>query len=111
MPGMENVTSLGLRVEKFKKNFFKHFQANYPTLYHIFFDPIGTHKKSRAFIGFLLGFFLDVLLYECIIIDLQFDPYTSVCLGGIVITMLSIGCAMSIQVIINSVSLIPRHYI
>lgn len=102
MPGMENVTNLGLRVEKFKKDFLKHYQTKFPILFRICFDPIGTHKKSRAFIGFLLGFFMAVLLYECIIVDLQFDAYTSVCLGGILITMLSIGCALSIQVIINS---------
>ncbi|KAK9310033.1 hypothetical protein QLX08_000508 [Tetragonisca angustula] len=110
MSGLENVTNLGLRVERFKKNFLRHFQANYPTLYPIFLGPIGTHKKSRAFIGFLLGFFLGVLLYECIIIDLQFDPYTSVCLGGIVITMLSIGCAVSIQVRCICILTIPAFF-
>lgn len=97
---MENVTIIGLRVEKFKKDFFKYYQEHFPTLFDITFDPIGTHKTSRAIIGFFLGFFMGVLLYELIIVDLQFDAYTTVCLGGILILMLSIGCALSIQVII-----------
>ncbi|XP_068987148.1 protein sneaky [Bombus flavifrons] len=110
MPGMENVTNLGLRVEKFKKDFLKHYQAKFPILFRICFDPIGTHKKSRAFIGFLLGFFMAVLLYECIIVDLQFDAYTSVSLGGILIMMLSIGCALSIQVRCISILTIPAFF-
>lgn len=104
IPRMENVTIIGLRVEKFKKNFFKYYQEHFPTLFNITFDPIGTHKTSRAIIGFFLGFFMGVLLYELIIVDLQFDAYTTVCLGGILILMLSIGCAVSIQVIINTFS-------
>lgn len=98
MPGLEHVTNVGLRVEQFKKNFFKYYLANFPTLFHICYDPIGTHKKSRACFGFLLGFSFGVFLYEGIIIDLQFDAYTSVTLGGIVIVMLSVACASSIQV-------------
>ena len=102
MPGLENVTNFGLRVEKFKKKFFKYYLKHFPTLFHICYDPIGTHKKMRAFIGFLLGFFMAVLLYEFIIVDLQFDMYTSFCLGVVLVTMLSIGCASSIQVPITN---------
>ncbi|XP_076749463.1 protein sneaky [Xylocopa sonorina] len=110
MPGLENVTKLGVRVAKFKENFLASYLTNFPTLFHICYDPIGTHKKSRAFIGFLLGFFLAVLLYESIIVDLRFDPYTTVCLGGILITMLSIGCALSIQVRCISILTIPSFF-
>lgn len=99
MPGLESATKFGRRVEKFKKSFFKFYLNNFPTLFHICYDPIGTHKKARAFIGFLLGFFMAVLLYEFIIVDLQFDKYTSFSLAIILVIMLSIGCATSIQVL------------
>ncbi|XP_053970630.1 protein sneaky-like isoform X2 [Hylaeus volcanicus] len=95
---MENVTNIGRRVEKLKKKFFKYYSSHFPTLFHISYDPIGTHKKSRAFAGFLMGFVLGVLLYEFIIVDLHFDRYTSFVLAVIVVTMLSVGCAASIQV-------------
>ncbi|XP_003700230.1 protein sneaky [Megachile rotundata] len=98
MSGLEKTTNLGVRVEKFKKSFFKYYLKNCPTLFHICYDPIGTHKKARAFVGFLLGFFMAVLLYEGIIVDLGFDRYTSLSLGAIVVVMLSVGCAASIQV-------------
>lgn len=98
MPDLEKTTNLGIRVEKFKKNFFKYYLQQCPSLFHICYDPIGTHKKSRAFIGFLLGFFMSVLLYEGIIVDLNFDRYTSLSLAGIIVSMMSIGCASSIQV-------------
>ncbi|XP_017877691.1 E3 ubiquitin-protein ligase DCST1 [Ceratina calcarata] len=110
MPGLENVTNLGLRVQKFKKSFLKNYLETCPTLFHICYDPIGTHKRSRAFIGFLLGFFMGVLLYECIIVDLQFDPYTSVSLGGIVTIMLSIGCASSIQIRCVCILTVPAFF-
>ncbi|XP_054001811.1 protein sneaky isoform X2 [Hylaeus anthracinus] len=95
---MENATSIGRRVEKLKKKFFKYYSSHFPTLFHVSYDPIGTHKKSRAFAGFLMGFVLGVLLYEFIIVDLHFDRYTSFGLAVVVVAMLSIGCAASIQV-------------
>ncbi|XP_076235359.1 protein sneaky [Calliopsis andreniformis] len=110
MPGLESTTNFGLRVERFKKNFFKFYSRNFPTLFHICYDPIGTHKKSRAVIGFLLGFFMAVLFYELIIVDLQFDKYTSFSLAVILTTMLSIGCATSIQVRCVCLLTIPAFF-
>ncbi|XP_076289582.1 protein sneaky [Lasioglossum baleicum] len=95
---MENQTEIGRRVEIFKKAFFKYYLSHFPTLYHLCYDPIGTHKKTRAFVGFLFGFSKAVILYKWIIVDLRFDKYTSFVLAVILVTMLSIGCASSIQV-------------
>ncbi|XP_029042861.1 protein sneaky [Osmia bicornis bicornis] len=110
MPDLEKTTNLGIRVEKFKKNFFKYYLQQCPSLFHICYDPIGTHKKSRAFIGFFLGFFMSVLLYEGIIVDLNFDRYTSLSLAGIIVSMMSIGCASSIQVRCVCILTIPAFF-
>ncbi|CAK9814408.1 Protein sneaky [Anthophora quadrimaculata] len=110
MPGLENATKLGLRVEIFKKKFLNYYVTSCPTLFHICYDPIGTHKKARAFIGFFLGFLMGVIFYVYIIVDLQFDPYVTVSLGGIVIVMLSIGCASSIQVRCICLLTIPAFF-
>ncbi|KZC06683.1 PREDICTED: DC-STAMP domain-containing protein 1-like [Dufourea novaeangliae] len=95
---MENQTKIGRRAEIFKKNFFKVYLNNFPTLFHICYDPIGTHKKSRAFVGFLFGLSLAIILYEFVIVDLHFDKYTSFALCIIICVMLSVGCASSIQI-------------
>lgn len=70
----------------------------YSFLFHVCYDPIGTHKKIRAVFGFIFGFLLALIFYLTIIIDLELNRYTTVVLGAIVVTMLSIGCASSIQV-------------
>ncbi|XP_044013553.1 protein sneaky, partial [Aphidius gifuensis] len=81
-----------------------------PKLYHICFDPIGEHKKIRSLFGFFLGLILSIIFYITIIIDLEFDKYTTLVLGGIVIIMLSIGCASSIQVRCISILTIPVFF-
>ncbi|XP_046493019.1 protein sneaky [Neodiprion pinetum] len=78
-----------------------------PTLYGVCYDPPGQHKKSRAAIGFLLGVTLGVLFYELVIVDLEFSPYTTLALGAVVIVMLAVGCASSIQVRCISLLTIP----
>jgi hypothetical protein len=99
MSGLEQLSRFGLMIDKARKNFLKYYQRKFPKLYRICFDPIGTHRRVRAFIGFLFGFVAAVLLYEGIIVNLEFDMYTSLSLGAILILMLSIGCAVSMQVI------------
>lgn len=64
-------------------------------LYH---DPPGTHKITRAIVGFFFGFSLAVFFYVTVILDLGFQPYTTFALGSIIVTMMSVGCALSIQV-------------
>lgn len=114
MPGLERINRCGRLIEGARRDFLKYYLKKCPTLFHICYDPIGTHRKARAFIGFLFGFVAAVVLYEGIIVDLQFDTYTSVSLGAILVAMLSIGCASSIQVIFfsyftqfSSVSFVP----
>jgi len=99
MSGMERLSRFGRMIEKARKDFLKYYQKKCPTLFRVCFDPIGTHRGTRAFIGFLLGFVAAVSLYEGIIVNLEFDMYTSLALGAILIVMLSIGCAISMQVI------------
>lgn len=99
MPGLERINRCGRLIEGTRRDFLKYYLKKCPTLFHICYDPIGTHRKARAFIGFLFGFLAAVVLYEGIIVDLQFDAYTSISLGAILVMMLSIGCASSIQVI------------
>jgi len=99
MPGLERINLCGRLIEGARRDFLKYYLKKCPTLFHICYDPIGTHRKARAFIGFLFGFVAAVVLYEGIIVDLQFDMYTSISLGAILVAMLSIGCASSIQVI------------
>ncbi|XP_024880185.1 E3 ubiquitin-protein ligase DCST1-like [Temnothorax curvispinosus] len=98
MPGLERINRCGRLIEGARRDFLKYYLKKCPTLFHICYDPIGTHRKARAFIGFLYGFVAAVVLYEGIIVDLQFDTYTSISLGAILVAMLSIGCASSIQV-------------
>jgi len=99
MPGLERLNRCGRLIEGIQRDFLKYYLKKCPTLFHICYDPIGTHRKARAFIGFLFGLVAAVVLYEGIIVDLQFDAYTSLSLGAILVVMLSIGCASSIQVI------------
>lgn len=99
MPGLERLNRCGRLIEGIQRDFLKYYLKKCPTLFHICYDPIGTHRKARAFIGFLFGLVAAVVLYEGIIVDLQFDAYTSISLGAILVVMLSIGCASSIQVI------------
>jgi len=99
MSGLERVTHLGRTVEKVRKSFLKRYRKICPKLYHICYDPIGTHRRARAFIGFLFGFVAAASLYEGIIVNLEFDMYTSFFLGIILVVMLSIACAISMQVI------------
>ncbi|KAL6265156.1 hypothetical protein P5V15_005242 [Pogonomyrmex californicus] len=98
MPGLERLNRCGRLIERVQKDFLKYYLKKCPTLFHICYDPIGTHRKARAFIGFLFGFVAGVLLYEGIIVDLQFDTYTSIFLGAFLVVVLSIGCASSIQI-------------
>ncbi|XP_011163830.1 protein sneaky [Solenopsis invicta] len=98
MPGLERLNRCGRLIESARRDFLKYYLKKCPSLFHICYDPIGTHRKARAFIGFLFGFVAAVVLYEGIIVDLQFDTYTSISLGAILVAMLSIGCASSIQV-------------
>ncbi|XP_011864564.1 PREDICTED: DC-STAMP domain-containing protein 1-like [Vollenhovia emeryi] len=97
MPGLERINRCGRLIEGARRDFLKYYLKKCPTLFHICYDPIGTHRKARAFIGFLFGFVAAVVLYEGIIVNLQFDTYTSISLGAILVAMLSIGCASSIQ--------------
>lgn len=109
MSGLERINRCGRLIEGIRRGFLKYYLKKCPTLFHICYDPIGTHRKARAFIGFLFGFLAAVVLYETIIVDLQFDAYISISLGAILVLMLSIGCASSIQVI--SFSYFTRFYI
>lgn len=109
MSGLDRINRCGRLIEGTRRGFLKYYLKKCPTLFHICYDPIGTHRKARAFIGFLFGFLAAVVLYEAIIVDLQFDPYISISLGAILVVMLSIGCASSIQVI--SFSYFIRFYI
>ncbi|XP_078050611.1 protein sneaky isoform X1 [Augochlora pura] len=107
---MESQTNIGRRVETFKKTYFKYYLRHFPTLFHVCYDPIGTHRKARAFAGFLLGFTMAVVLYRFIIVDLRFDKYTSFGLAVGLVTMMSIGCAASIQVRCICVLTIPAFF-
>jgi len=110
MPGLERINRCGRLIEGARRDFLKYYLKKCPTLFHICYDPIGTHRKARAFIGFLFGFVASVVLYEGIIVGLQFDMYTSISLGAILVVMLSIGCASSIQVITSLTSLNLAYY-
>ncbi|XP_011153575.1 E3 ubiquitin-protein ligase DCST1 [Harpegnathos saltator] len=98
MPGLERINRCGRLIEEARRDFLKYYLKKCPTLFHICYDPIGTHRKARAFVGFLFGLGAAVALYEGIIVDLQFDMYTSAILGALLVAMLSIGCAASMQV-------------
>ncbi|XP_008549305.1 protein sneaky [Microplitis demolitor] len=73
-------------------------------LYH---DPPGTHKITRAIVGFFFGFSLAVFFYVTVILDLGFQPYTTFALGSIIVTMMSVGCALSIQIRCICLLMIP----
>lgn len=98
MSGYENINKFGRFVEKKSQHFLLTYIKLCPSFYHVCFDPIGQHKKVRSLLGFFLGFSLAIIFYVTIILDLAFDKYTTLVLGSIIVIMLSIGCASSIQV-------------
>ncbi|XP_043674123.1 protein sneaky-like [Vespula pensylvanica] len=98
MTGFEKMSRIGRTVERSREDILKRYLKMCPTFYHICYDPLGTHKKSRSFIGFLMGIFLGIIFYRTIIFQLKFDRYTTVYLGSIIILILSIGCATSVQI-------------
>ncbi|XP_012271973.1 E3 ubiquitin-protein ligase DCST1 [Orussus abietinus] len=98
MPGLEKLNRAGMLVELYREKLLRNYLKTCPTLFHICYDPIGTHKKTRALIGFFLGFFFGVFFYETIVVDLAFEKYTSLALGVVIVTSLSVGCSSSIQV-------------
>lgn len=104
MPGLEHMSRIGQIAERILEAVSKAYLNTCPSLYGVCFDPPGRHKKTRATIGFFLGFLLGVFFYEVVIVDLEFSLYTSMGLGAVVIAMLSIGCASSIQVQVKSTS-------
>ncbi|XP_015123497.1 protein sneaky [Diachasma alloeum] len=110
MVGLEHMNVLGQFIEKRHEAILISYLKCSPFLYHVCFDPIGTHTKARTVIGFFLGLTLGVLFYVTIILDLAFDPYTTLGLGLIVIVMLSAGCASSIQVRCVCVLTIPAFF-
>ncbi|XP_012260976.2 protein sneaky-like [Athalia rosae] len=107
MPGLENMSRVGQVIEGTLEKFSKLYLSACPTFYRLCFDPVGTHKKSRAALGFFFGFMLGVLFYEVVIVDLEFSEYTGLGLGAVIIAMLAIGCASSIQVRCICVLAIP----
>ncbi|XP_043271509.1 protein sneaky-like [Venturia canescens] len=110
MYGLGKMNRLGRIIEKTHKNILASYLKNFPSLFHLCYDPIGTHKKARAVVGFFLGLFLGIVFYVGIILDLEFDRYTSLALGAIVIVLLSIGCASSIQVRCVCLLMIPAFF-
>ncbi|KAI4492143.1 hypothetical protein M0802_010040 [Mischocyttarus mexicanus] len=98
MAGLEKMNRIGRTIEHSREQILKRYSKICPTFYHICYDPLGTHKKSRTFIGFIMGFILGVIFYRTIIFQLRFDRYSTVYLGSIIIIILSIGCATSIQI-------------
>lgn len=100
--GLEKMNRIGRTVECSRENILKHYSKTCPTFYHICYDPLGTHKKSRSFLGFLMGLSLGIIFYRTIIFQLKYDRYTTVYLGSIIILILSIGCATSVQVTIHN---------
>lgn len=95
---MESLNWTGFYLEYYSAKLLKSYLKKCPTLFHLCYDPIGTHKRARTAIGFCLGFFMAICFYFIIIADLQFDTYTSLALGAMIIIMMSLGCAFSIQV-------------
>lgn len=98
MTGLDRMNRIGRTMERSRDDTLKRYLKVCPTFYRICYDPIGTHKKSRTLIGFLMGILLGIIFYRTIIFQLKFDRYTTVYLGIIIIVILSIGCATSIQV-------------
>lgn len=95
---MDEVNWIGKGIEYLSKRISQIYLKKFPTLYHLCYDPLGTHKKSRTFFGFLLGFLMGISFYEFVIVDFQFDQITSLIFGALIITILSFGFAISIQV-------------
>ncbi|XP_051160811.1 protein sneaky [Leptopilina boulardi] len=82
----------------------------FPKLYHLCYDPIGIHKKTRMTIGFFMGFIMGFCFYEFVIVDLQFDELTSLIFGALIIIMLSFGFAVSIQARCIGLLTIPAFF-
>lgn len=85
-------------LERYEEKFLKYYLKKFPTLFHLCYDPVGTHRKARTAFGFLLGFVLGIFLYTFIIKDLQLNPYTSLICGTTFTGALSLGCALSLHV-------------
>ncbi|XP_043467285.1 protein sneaky-like [Leptopilina heterotoma] len=107
---MDELNWIGKGIEYLSKRTSEIYFTKFPTLYHLCYDPIGTHKKSRTFFGFLLGFFMGFSFYEFVIVDFQFDQITSLIFGALIITMLSFGFAISIQARCIGLLTIPAFF-
>ncbi|NP_001123272.1 DC-STAMP domain containing 1 [Nasonia vitripennis] len=84
-------------LERYEEKLVKYYLKKFPTLFHICYDPVGTHRKARTAFGFLLGSVLGLFLYTFIIKDLQLNPYTSLICGTAFTAGLSLGCALSLH--------------
>ncbi|XP_034941255.1 protein sneaky [Chelonus insularis] len=107
MPRFERLNYTGLFIVYFQDKLRDFVISKCPYLYDLCFATYGHHNKVRGVGGFFLGFLLALLFYIAIILDLKFDPYTTVTLGGILIIMLSAGCASSRQIRCISLLTIP----
>ncbi|KAH0566703.1 protein sneaky-like [Cotesia glomerata] len=71
---------------------------NFKFIHDLINDPPETHKITRAIVGFFFGFAIAIFYYVTVVIDLGFAPYTTFTLGVIIVLLMSIGCAVSIQI-------------
>lgn len=98
MSGLEFKSKTGIFVEKFKVIYLGKYRQTFPSLFRLCYDPLGTHRKTRALAGFLLGLAMSLVFYWTVICDLKFDDLTTRGLGVTLAILISLGCAASIQV-------------
>ena len=98
MLNVDNETRKPHLLERYQERILKNYQKKFPALFRLCFDPIGTHRRARTAFAFGLGFLLGVFLYVFIIVDLELNRPTSLTCGAFLVTLLSFGCAFSLQV-------------
>lgn len=67
-------------------------------LHNLLFTDEHQHKTLKRICGFIYGFFLGILFYKFILVDLNFTAGASIIVGAIICLMLAFGIAFSSQI-------------
>lgn len=83
--------------DKYLTNVRKFFKK-VPPLYNLFCTEKQEHKTLKRVVGFIYGFFLGILFYNFILVDLNFTEDAAFFVGLTICLMLAFGIAFSSQI-------------
>ncbi|XP_072379507.1 protein sneaky isoform X4 [Diabrotica undecimpunctata] len=78
--------------------FFKRCKKFVPLFNRLFCSEKYENVGFKRLFGFIFGFFLGILFYKFILVDLDFTEDSAIIVGGIICLMLAFGYAFSSQI-------------